>query len=114
MKKKRILKQSADEPSRLARMTDEDIDTSEIPEVTPDRFAEAVVRYGLNPPAPKAQLTLRLDRDVLDWFRSQGRGYQTRINALLRAYMNANERRPMEAKSRDTEVSSDFHSPNAT
>ncbi|MFZ5921951.1 MAG: BrnA antitoxin family protein [Chloroflexota bacterium] len=38
----------------------------------------------------KAQLTIRVDRDVLAWFNSQGRGYQTRINSLLRAYMEAN------------------------
>jgi len=39
-------------------------------------------------PARKAVVTMRLDRDLLDWFRQQ-RGYQTRINAILRAYMNA-------------------------
>jgi uncharacterized protein (DUF4415 family) len=41
----------------------------------------------LEPPSlPKEQITLRLDRDVLEWFRARGRGYQTRINAVLRAY----------------------------
>ena len=40
-------------------------------------------------PESKVPLSLRLDRDVIDWFRAQGRGYQTRINAVLRAYMNA-------------------------
>ena len=40
----------------------------------------------LRPPQPKEQVTLRLDRDVLEWFRARGRGYQTRINAVLRAY----------------------------
>ncbi|MCA9944155.1 MAG: BrnA antitoxin family protein, partial [Anaerolineales bacterium] len=39
----------------------------------------------------KQQLTIRLDNDVLEWFRAQGRGYQTKINALLRAYMEAHE-----------------------
>ena len=39
-------------------------------------------------PAPKAVVTMRLERDLLRWFR-QRRGYQTRINAILRAYMNA-------------------------
>jgi uncharacterized protein (DUF4415 family) len=38
------------------------------------------------PPQSKEQVTLRLDRDVLEWFRTKGRGYQTRINAVLRAY----------------------------
>jgi uncharacterized protein (DUF4415 family) len=37
-------------------------------------------------PEPKEQVTLRLDRDVLRWFRTRGRGYQTRINAVLRSY----------------------------
>jgi len=36
-------------------------------------------------------VTIRLDRQVLDWFKTQGRGYQTRINALLRAYMEAHK-----------------------
>ena len=38
-------------------------------------------------PEPKEPVTLRIDKDVVDWFRKQGRGYQTRINAVLRAYM---------------------------
>jgi uncharacterized protein (DUF4415 family) len=54
-------------------------------------FARAVIRRGLKPAPTKAQLTLRLDSDVLEWFKQQGRGYQTRINALLRAYMEAHQ-----------------------
>jgi uncharacterized protein (DUF4415 family) len=73
-------------------MTDKDVDLSDSPEVTPEMFARAVVRRGLKPVARKAQLTLRLDGDVLDWFRQQGRGYQTTINSLLRAYMEAHKR----------------------
>ncbi|MDD2901045.1 MAG: BrnA antitoxin family protein [Syntrophales bacterium] len=40
-------------------------------------------------PKPKATVCIRLDQDVLAWFKSQGKGYQTRINALLRTYMEA-------------------------
>lgn len=54
-------------------------------------FARAVVRHGLKPVPRKSQLTLRLDGDVLEWFRLQGRGYQTQINSLLRAYMEAHK-----------------------
>ena len=72
-------------------MKDEDIDFSDCPEVTPEMFARAVVRRGLKPVPRKTQLTLRIDGDVLDWFRQQGRGYQTQINSLLRAYMEANK-----------------------
>jgi uncharacterized protein (DUF4415 family) len=70
-------------------MEDEDIDFSDIPEISPEMFAKAVVRRGLTAPSRKEQVTIRLDRDVLAWFRAQGKGYQTRINALLRAYMEA-------------------------
>ena len=74
---------------RLDAMTEEDIDLSDCPEITPELFAKAVVRRGLPTTKNKAQVTLRIDRDVLEWFKSQGRGYQTQINALLKAYMEA-------------------------
>lgn len=54
-------------------------------------FARAIVRRGLKPVSRKAQLTLRVDSDVLEWFKKQGQGYQTKINALLRAYMEAHK-----------------------
>ena len=44
-------------------------------------------------PAPKAVLNMRVDRDVLDYFRRQGRGYQTKINAVLRSYVEHASRR---------------------
>ncbi len=76
---------------RLRGMRDEDIDTSDIPEITPEQFARAVVRVGLMPVESKKQVTLRLDSDVLSWFKAQGPGYQTRINELLREYMKAHK-----------------------
>ncbi|MBW4605199.1 MAG: BrnA antitoxin family protein [Calothrix sp. FI2-JRJ7] len=54
-------------------------------------FANSVVRSGLKPVTRKVQVTLRVDSDVLDWFKGRGQGYQTQINALLRAYMEAHE-----------------------
>lgn len=72
-------------------MTDEEIDTSDIPPLTPEMFAKAVVKNGLKPKYTKAQLTIRVDKDVLTWFKSRGRGYQTQINSLLRAYMEAHK-----------------------
>jgi len=70
-------------------MSDKDIDTTDIPEISPEQFARAAIRRGLKPAPSKVQLTIRVDRDVLHWYRRQGRGYQTRINRLLRAYMEA-------------------------
>jgi uncharacterized protein (DUF4415 family) len=76
---------------RVDAMTDANIDLSDCPEVTPEMFARAVVRDGLKPRLKKEQLTLRVDSDVIAWFKGRGRGYQTQINALLRAYMEANK-----------------------
>lgn len=44
-------------------------------------------------PGPKQQLTMRLDKDVIDWFRAQGSGYQTRMNAVLRSFVEAQRER---------------------
>jgi uncharacterized protein (DUF4415 family) len=72
-------------------MRDEDIDFSDCPELTPEMFAKGVVRRGLKVVLRKSQITLRLDTDVLEWFRARGSGYQTQINSLLRAYMEAHQ-----------------------
>ena len=71
---------------QLSRMTDKDIDTSDIPELDDAFFQNAELRV----PA-KQPVTLRLDADVLAWFKAGGRGYQTRINQLLRRYMESQE-----------------------
>jgi uncharacterized protein (DUF4415 family) len=52
-------------------MTNEDIDLSDCPEITPEQFARGVVRRGLPVAKNKAQVTLRVDSDVLEWFKSQ-------------------------------------------
>jgi uncharacterized protein (DUF4415 family) len=71
--------------TRVDAMSDDDIDYSEIPEQNESFFQTAILRM----PQTKAIVTLRLDRDVLEWFKRKGSGYQTRINALLKAYMEA-------------------------
>jgi len=77
---------------RLDAMTDEDIDFSDNPEVPAEMFARGIVRRGLKPVPRKKQLTLRVDGDVVEWYQRQGPGYQTRINSLLRAYMEEHQR----------------------
>lgn len=71
---------------RLAEQQDEDIDTSDIPELGAEFFRQAQLCV----PA-KQTVTIRLDSDVLAWFKDQGAGYQTRINQLLRQYMQAHQ-----------------------
>jgi len=71
-------------------MKDKDIlRTSEHPEADMRHIVRAIVRRGLRPVPPKASVSLRVDADVLAWFKSQGRGYQTRMNAVLRAFKDA-------------------------
>jgi uncharacterized protein (DUF4415 family) len=91
MKKLTISKESQTDWARVDALTDDDIDVSGMPEVSAEMFARAVVRRGLQPVTRKAQITLRLDSDVLEWFKMQGQGYQTKINALLKAYKEAHE-----------------------
>lgn len=77
-----ISKERLDE---LRKLRDEDIDYSDIPELD-DSFWENAV---LTIPVKKKVVSLRIDQDVLDWFKADGRGYQTRMNAVLRSYMEA-------------------------
>ena len=59
------------------------------PEADLRHIVRGVVRRGLHVQPPKAAISLRVDRDVLEWFKTQGPGYQTRINAVLRAFRDA-------------------------
>ncbi|MBA2687922.1 MAG: BrnA antitoxin family protein [Gemmatimonadaceae bacterium] len=82
-------------------MTDEEIMRTSPPELAnlPDDFWASAV---LVPPIPKQAISLRVDDDVLDWFRKQGPGYQSRMNAILRAYMQRMRlaKRPTRKKNR--------------
>lgn len=69
---------------RIDKLKDEEIDFSDNPEID-ESFLTESFRW----PGPKELISLRLDREVLAFFRSQGKGYQTTINALLRKYMEA-------------------------
>ena len=91
MSKKNISSKSRTELERLAKMKDSDIDLSDIPEISLEKFAKAVIRKGLKPVPKKSQITLRIDADVLEWFKGTGKGYQTRINTLLRTYMEESQ-----------------------
>jgi uncharacterized protein (DUF4415 family) len=73
------------ELAALAALPDDTIDYSDIPPLT-ERFWENAVRNPFYRPV-KQQLTVRLDADVIAWLRRQGKGYQTRLNALLRGAM---------------------------
>lgn len=75
---------------RLREMKDEDIDYSDAPPSPPDAVWTRPGR--LIPDGNKKQITVRLDADVLEFFKKTGTRYQSRINAALREYMKANEK----------------------
>ncbi|WP_422450368.1 MULTISPECIES: BrnA antitoxin family protein [unclassified Endozoicomonas] len=81
-------KTSGTDWERLNTMSDEDIDSSDIPELDDEFFQQAELHLPVKKP-----VTIRLDADVLEWFKGQGQGYQTRINNLLRKYMETHQTR---------------------
>jgi len=79
MSKKSITKEYLE-----ADIPDEDIDLSDIPETDEAFWADAVVEW----PDKKQLISIRIDSDILAYFRSKGKGYQSRINAVLRTYVD--------------------------
>ena len=67
----------------LENIPESAIDTSDIPELDASFWEQAK----LVQPITKQPISLRVDRDVLDWFKSQGKGYQSLMNAVLRSYV---------------------------
>lgn len=87
MKAKSTIRESRTDWKRLGGMPDSEIDFSEIPKLGTSFFRHAKLRM----PKRKTSVSIRLDADVLNWFKRKGRGYQTRINAILRAFVEAHE-----------------------
>ena len=71
---------------RLRKMKDKDIDMSDIPLLTDEFWENARL---IRPNQKKQAVSVRFDPDILAWLRSNGRGYQTTINAVMRAYMES-------------------------
>jgi uncharacterized protein (DUF4415 family) len=82
---KKLTKEQKRQAAVIAAKTDADIDLSDAPEVVDWSGAEIGKFYR----PPKKPVTMRLDIDIIKWLKSHGRGYQTRVNALLRHAMNS-------------------------
>ena len=90
MKQQSSSRKSKTNYRRLRSLADKDIRvTPEHPETDLKHIARGIVRRGLKVAGPKELVSLRIDADVLNWFKATGAGYQTRINAVLRAYKDA-------------------------
>lgn len=93
MKKKSIAVASVDDVKKMKDRTRKDAPVG--PFLGKDFWKDAKVVY---PEVPKEQTSIRFDADVIQWFRSQGRGYQTRMNAVLRSYYEAHKKDPVSKK----------------
>ena len=87
MNEKHTNKPSKTDWARIDALTDEGIDTSDIPALTQTFFERAKLRV----PHQPVTVTLNVDADVLAWFQAQGAEYEKRINAALRIYAEAHE-----------------------
>lgn len=74
---------TSEDLKKLNRMQDSDIDYSDIPELTDNFWENAVIEQ-----PQKISVTIRLDKDLVDFFKQSGPGYQTRINKILRHYIS--------------------------
>jgi uncharacterized protein (DUF4415 family) len=83
MKGKDLKKSSQSDWARVDALSDEDIDFSDIPELGDAFFRHAEIRL----PERKVPVCIRLDREVVDWFKARGKRYQSRINAVLKAFI---------------------------
>jgi uncharacterized protein (DUF4415 family) len=89
MSKKNITTITLEEAMKMKGKTRKDAPPG--PPLPADFWKYAKVVY---PETSKEQITVRLDADILEWFKTQGRGYQTRMNAVLRSYYEAHKDEP--------------------
>ena len=87
MSDKRMNKPSETDWARIDAMTDDEIDTSDIPPLTEEFFKRATVRL----PRHTVTVTIRVDPDVLAWFKAQGEDCEQRMQAALRIYAEAHQ-----------------------
>ena len=94
MKEKSSKKPSKADLERLDAIEEEEIDTSDIPVLGKEFFQKAELKL----PPGKERITIWLDQDILKCIKAQGRGYQTRINAILRLWYEARMTRKPKAE----------------
>jgi uncharacterized protein (DUF4415 family) len=91
MNKSSTSKPSQTDWAKVDALSDTDLDYSDSPKISPEFFVTGKLRKGQRVPVGKEAISIRLDRDILEWLRSRGSGYQSEVNALLRAYMQSQQ-----------------------
>jgi len=77
---------------KLKDLSDSSIDYSDIPETDDEFWSDAEVLF----PIKKIHVSIRLDDDIISWFKQFGQGYQTKINAVLRSYISNIQKKQVE------------------
>jgi len=91
MSKKNTLEKFGTDFERLKNMKDEDIDFSDIPPITEEMWKNGMLRKNFKPIPNKSQENLPVDRDIIEFFKTQEFNYPAKINQLLRAYMESRQ-----------------------
>ncbi len=91
MSKKNTLEKFGTDFERLRNMKDEDIDFSDIPPITESMWKNGMLRKNFKPIPRKNQENLPIDKDIIEFFKTQGFNYPLKINQILRAYMEAHQ-----------------------
>lgn len=94
MAKRDTRQYSRSEIRKMARRGDYEPTPADAPEIEIDNDFWRKARVVMPGERLKTPITIRLDSDVLDWFKAQGSGYQTRINAVLRSFVEAHRHPP--------------------
>ena len=81
---------------KINKLSDNDINYSDIPETDEKFWSDAQIIF----PTKKTHLSIRLDDDIISWFKQFGRGYQTKINAVLRSYISNTQKTQSKSQSR--------------
>ncbi|MBF0152499.1 MAG: BrnA antitoxin family protein [Magnetococcales bacterium] len=89
MSGKSISQHSESDWNYVDALADDEIDFSDNPPIPREKLLQGVLRRGLVPLSDQQAVTVRIDDDLLEWFKNRGQGYQTQINAVLRAYKEA-------------------------
>ena len=76
--------------ARVDALTEDEVDAA-VDRDEEGEFDWSTTQVGI--PGPKQQLTVRFDLDVIEWFKTQGAGYQTRMNAVLRSFVEAQKQK---------------------
>ncbi|MDQ3654525.1 MAG: BrnA antitoxin family protein [Chloroflexota bacterium] len=101
LRRKRERGESQTDWARVDAMTEEDLEAAIASDPDEAGWVYDWDNVIIGIPGPKRQVTVRLDGDIIEWFKDTGKGYQTRMNAVLRSYVEAEKRKDLARRKRE-------------